>query len=259
MPSAEFSLPSFSKINLLLRILGKRPDGFHELCTILQTISLHDTLTFRPGAELVLTCDDPEIPTDGNNLILKAAEALRSRSGVRTGASIHLEKKIPSPGGLGGGSSNAATALVGLRKLWSLDIDDFELEQIAARLGSDVPFFLHGGSALGTGRGEIIEDLPDIDERYVIIVTPPVYVSTADAYTAFAASNLTFDDPKSILKICRFEAGSPDLLPSALKNDLESIVSAMHPEIGRVKDTLLDPRGHRRDDERQRSIGFRII
>jgi 4-diphosphocytidyl-2-C-methyl-D-erythritol kinase len=239
MPGAEFSLPSFAKINWSLRILGTRPDGFHELCTVLQTISLHDTLTFRKSDKLVLTCDDPQIPTDRNNLVIKAAGALRELSGVNAGAAIHLEKKIPSPGGLGGGSSNAATALLGLRKLWSLDVDDRELEEIASGLGSDVPFFLHGGRCLGTGRGETIEDLPDIVEKYILIVTPSVSVSTAHAYRAFAASNLTIPDPKSILKICRFEAGSPDLLPSALKNDLESIVTTMHPEIGRVKETLL--------------------
>ena len=131
----EFSLPSFAKINWFLRVLGKRANGYHELCTLFQTISLHDTLYFAESDVLELSCDDRSVPTDDRNLIIKAAKALCEASGTKRGAKIHLEKRIPSPGGLGGGSSNAAVALIGLARFWQLDIEMFELHKIAAGLG----------------------------------------------------------------------------------------------------------------------------
>src|SRR3954452_859830 len=113
-----FSLPSFAKINWTLRVLGKRADGFHELCTLFQTVSLQDTLHFEESDELSMTCDDAAVATDGSNLVMRAAVLLQSRSSVKRGARIHLEKRIPFPGGLGGGSSNAAVTLIGLSRLW---------------------------------------------------------------------------------------------------------------------------------------------
>src|SRR6266404_1886585 len=163
-----FSLPSYAKINWNLRILGKRGDGFHEICTVFQTISLHDTLHFTANDELFLTCDDPEIPTDEGNLITEAANKLNEKFGTNFGTRIHLEKRIPSPGGLGGGSSNAAVTLIGLMRLWELEIAPSDLQSIAEQLGSDVPFFLRGGTALGTGRGEQIETLDDREEDFVL-------------------------------------------------------------------------------------------
>ncbi len=165
-----FTLPSFAKLNLLLRVIGKREDGFHELFTIFQTVSLQDTIRFAHSDKLELGCDDPAIPTDDRNLILRAANALREFADVEKGADIYLEKQIPSPGGLGGGSSNAAVALIGLSRLWELDIAANDLQAISARLGSDVPFFLHGGTAIGTGRGELIEPIDDISEQFLLIV-----------------------------------------------------------------------------------------
>lgn len=235
-----FSLPSFAKINWSLRILGKRDDGFHELCTVFQTVSLHDTITFGEGSELTLTCDDPDIPVDESNLCLKAAAELRSRIGVRRGAAMHLEKRIPSPGGLGGGSSNAAVTLIGLVRLWGLDASASELTEIAAGLGSDVPFFLTGGTALGTGRGEIIEPLEDIDAPTMLIITPNIAVSTAAAFADLQAPSLTNIDPNRILRVCRSEAVSLDPHHSALINDFEASVFSACSEIKQVKDTLLD-------------------
>lgn len=240
MSGRTLQLPSFAKINLHLRVLGKRPDGFHELCTVFQTVSLADIVSFSGCDELLFTCDDPAIPIDGNNLIVKAAELLRLRAGINAGARIRLEKRIPSPGGLGGGSSNAAITLIGLSRLWELNVSSADLTLIAAELGSDVPFFLTGGTALGTGRGELIESLDDIAEELLLIVTPGIAVSTPDAYRLLNAPNLTTIEPNRILQICRFEAESIDLRLSALRNDLEESVVSAHPEIGRVKETLLD-------------------
>jgi 4-diphosphocytidyl-2-C-methyl-D-erythritol kinase len=248
MPETSFSLPSFAKINLGLRVIGRREDGFHDIFTVFQTVSLHDTLTFSPAAGLELTCDDPSIPTDGRNLILRAAEKLRdraSRAGAfdtasSPGASIHLEKRIPSPGGLGGGSSNAAVALVGLKRLWGVDLPEASLSEIACELGSDVPFFLSGGTAAGAGRGTDLESLADFEAAHILIVSPDIAVSTAEAFNALSARSLTSPDANRILGVCRSEARSADLHLSAMRNDFESTVFAAHPEIGSVKQKLLE-------------------
>lgn len=238
MPSA-FSLPSFAKINLQLRILGERGDGFHELFTVFQTVSLHDTLHFAESDTLELSCDDPTVPIDARNLIIKAATLLRAQFGVLQGATMHLEKRIPSPGGLGGGSSNAAITLIGLARLWELD-DSVDLHGIAEDIGSDVAFFLYGGTAIGTGRGEKIEPLDDITEDYVLVVTPDISVSTKDAFERLRAATLTKEASNRILRVCRDEAKSLDLQHSVLINDFEASVFDAHPEIRRVKETLLE-------------------
>ncbi len=234
-----FTLPSFAKINWTLRILGKRSDGFHELFTVFQTVSLHDTISFAESDELELRCDNQSVPVDERNLIFKAAAILRARFGVTQGAAIHLEKRIPSPGGLGGGSSNAAIALIGLARLWELD-EAIDLHSIAAELGSDVAFFLYGGTAIGTGRGEQIEPYDDKDESYMLIVTPRIRVSTRDAFAEINATTLTNEARNHILSVCREEAGSLDPRLSVLTNDFERTVFSAHPEIENVKNTLLD-------------------
>ncbi|MGB2753154.1 MAG: 4-(cytidine 5'-diphospho)-2-C-methyl-D-erythritol kinase [Pyrinomonadaceae bacterium] len=233
-----FTLPSFAKINWTLRILGKRDDGFHELFTVFQTVSLHDTISFADSDSLELTCDDPAVRVDGRNLIFKAAEMLRARHGLAQGAAMHLEKRIPSPGGLGGGSSNAAVALIGLARLWELD-EGIDLHSIAAELGSDVAFFLYGGTALGTGRGEEIEPVEDKDEAFMLIITPQISVSTRDAFGELDAPTLTNEARNHILSVCRNEAGSLDPRVSVLTNDFERTVFSAHPEIENVKNTLL--------------------
>ena len=233
-------LPSFAKINWFLRVLGKRPDGFHELCTVFQTISLHDNLIFSEDEDLTLTCDKNFIPTNEKNLILKAGNIIRKKFGVKKGAKIHLEKKIPSPGGLGGGSSNAAIAIIGLLILWRLEPEFTEILTIAADSGADVPFFLYGGTALGTGRGTEISPLPEITEKYLLIVTPNVNISTSEAFSRLNAPPLTNEASKSNLQICLNEARTPNLRRAVLKNDFEASVFRVAPEIRRVKEKLLE-------------------
>ncbi|MEK7856842.1 MAG: 4-(cytidine 5'-diphospho)-2-C-methyl-D-erythritol kinase, partial [Acidobacteriota bacterium] len=186
----SFTLPSFAKINLCLRVLGKRADGFHELFTVFQTVSLHDDISFTESDHISLTCANKYIPTDEKNLIIKAAQLLSSRSGGK-GAAMHLRKRIPAPGGLGGGSSNAAVTLIGLKRLWNLDISVGDMHSMAAELGSDVPFFLYGGTAIGTGRGTEIQPIRDVQEPHMVIVTPNKRVSTAKAFARINAENLT--------------------------------------------------------------------
>lgn len=236
----SFLLPSFAKVNLDLRVIGKREDGYHELFTVFQTVSLHDDITFEKCDGLELTSRHGGIPTDGRNLIVKAAASLRERFAVTAGARMHLRKRIPAPGGLGGGSSNAAVALLGLKRLWQLEMSFDEMLEIAATLGSDVPFFLYGGTAMGFGRGTQIEPIADIAGEYLLIVTPDDHVSTGKAFEKLGASSLTTGASERILLNCRFNAESLDLRHTVLKNDFEPTVFAEHPQIALVKETLLD-------------------
>jgi 4-diphosphocytidyl-2-C-methyl-D-erythritol kinase len=239
MSENYFTLPSFAKINLLLRILGKRNDGFHELCTVFQTVSLHDNLNFSEHKKITLTCNDKKIPTDARNLIVRAAEILRGRFGIERGAKIHLEKNIPAPGGLGGGSSNAATALVGLARLWNIEIELEDLCELGEKLGCDVPFFFFGGTAIGTGSGAVIFPIADFTAKNMIIVKPNVDISTKKAFAELNAPDLTNKISKSILQICRDEVDSLYLRQSKLKNDFEKTVFESEPETARAKEKLL--------------------
>lgn len=240
MPEDRFTLPSFAKINLSLRVFGKRDDGLHELCTIFQTVSLCDYLTFEKNKKISLACDDAKIPTGEDNLIVKAAKILREHFGVKEGAKINLEKRIPSPGGLGGGSSNAAAALFGLINLWNIEIDLEDLCEIGKTLGADVPFFFFGGTALGTGDGSDVCPLKDFSEKYVLIVAPGVDIPTRDAFARLNAPNLTNKTSKSILKICRDEANSLYLRQSKLVNDFEPTIFESETETARAKTRLLE-------------------
>ncbi|HEX2122287.1 MAG TPA: 4-(cytidine 5'-diphospho)-2-C-methyl-D-erythritol kinase, partial [Thermoanaerobaculia bacterium] len=165
------SVRSYAKINWSLRITGKRSDGFHDLETVFQTISLHDTLTFRESDRLTLTCDDPSIPTDETNLVLRAAHAVGAPP-----VAIEIAKRIPAGGGLGGGSSNAAATLR------ALGGDRSDLAEIALSLGSDVPFFLVGGTCYATGRGEVLTPMPPMPAIPLLLVLPEERVMTKDAF-----------------------------------------------------------------------------
>ena len=231
-------LPAFAKINTCLRILGRRRDGYHELRTIYQTISLHDTLEFsflrRPVIEL--ECDDPTLPAGRGNLVWRAAAAMRKRLRLRSGVRIRLTKRIPVERGLGGGSSDAAVALLGVLRLARRSLPGEELLEMAAALGSDVPFFLFGGRALGVGRGEEIYPLPPAPKRAVLVISPAgISVSTREAYR-WASSALTKHRSKSILNcfcaLCWSEQG--DLLG----NDFEGAVFRRHPRLARIKRAL---------------------
>lgn len=245
MNSTPLSLPSFAKINLSLRILGKRPDGYHELRTILQTVSLHDDLKFELSGDggITLTCNNPDIPTDDGNLVVRAASALKERYGTDTGARITLIKKIPVKAGLGGGSSNAAIALLALAHLWRIPATTSELFEIAERLGADVPFFLAGGTALGEGTGTTLSALPEGVIQHLIVVTPSANVSSADAYAAVDSVALTTSRVEPILSSsptgADFRNSTPGLLYNDLKNDFESVIFDIEPEIKRTKEALL--------------------
>ena len=184
----SISLTAPAKINLSLRILGKRPDGFHELETFMVPIGLADTLEVSHGVGrgIALTCNDPEIPLGAENLCVKAAEAFRATTGLDHGIAITLLKRIPHGAGLGGGSSDAAAVLKGLNEFFDHPLVDEELYQIAASLGSDVPFFLGNGAAWCRGRGEILEPASAPANRTLLLIKPPFAVPTAWAYKKYA-------------------------------------------------------------------------
>jgi 4-diphosphocytidyl-2-C-methyl-D-erythritol kinase len=249
---SSLSLPSFAKINWSLQILGRRPDGYHEVKTILQTVSLHDDLHFEVTEEqgVALSCTDPHIPVDNGNLIVRAAIALKDHYNVDKGARIRLEKRIPARAGLGGGSSNAAISLLALARLWQVETTPSALLEIAADLGADVPFFLLGGTALATGKGDTVSPMPDYansNSRHLIVVSPNAAVSTAEAYAAVNSTALTTLNTDPILSSLQPEANLGHSLPWAvgddwkryLNNDFEHVIFDIEPEIRRTKEALL--------------------
>jgi 4-diphosphocytidyl-2-C-methyl-D-erythritol kinase len=247
---AELSVCSPAKINLHLEVLGLRADGFHELAMVMQTIDLFDVLRLRPTADgrIVLHCDRADLPTDGRNLIVRAAELLKARSGLpELGAEIALRKRIPIGAGLAGGSSNGAAALVGLNSLWGLGLSHDALLGLAAELGSDMPYCLAGGTQLCFGRGERLEPLqPGAAESLAVLLLkhPEASVSTPWAYgrcrelrgQQYLTGEEAFAERREALR------HSP-LLPAlqqggalpGLRNDLQDVVE---PEVASVRDGL---------------------
>ena len=216
------TLEAPAKINLTLEVTGRREDGYHDIASIMQTVDLTDELTFDEADELTLECDAPELQTE-DNLVLRAARLLRQHAGVVRGARIGLRKRIPHPAGLGGGSSDAATALTGLCRLWGLDMTARDLTPLAASLGSDIPFFLHGGTALVSGRGEKVRPLPAAELGWIIILAPDLVTEnkTAAMYGRLSPSDMTrgFLTRKLAARI----AGGSDVPPQFLFNVFDSV------------------------------------
>ncbi|MEX0588937.1 MAG: 4-(cytidine 5'-diphospho)-2-C-methyl-D-erythritol kinase [Cyanobium sp.] len=247
---ADLCVRAPAKINLHLEVLGLRPDGFHELAMVMQSIDLADTLRLRPSADgqISLRCDRPDLPTDGTNLIVRAGELLRARSGfVELGAEVVLEKRIPIGAGLAGGSSNGAAALVGLNALWGLGFQAEALNAMAAELGSDMPFCLNGGTQLCFGRGERLEEVElgaPLGLAVLLVKHPRVSVSTPWAYGRCKALRSDFylqeegefAQRRQALRqgplLQALSHGSP--LPP-LRNDLQAVVE---PEVESVKQGL---------------------
>jgi 4-diphosphocytidyl-2-C-methyl-D-erythritol kinase len=234
-------LPSFAKINWTLHVLGRRPDDYHELQTIFQTVTLRDSLRFtvRNDSRIEIVCDAPGIPLDESNLIYRAALALQKRYGIERGVTVELEKRIPAGGGLGGGSSNAATALMGLAHLWWIETTGSELAEMGASLGADVPFFFTGGTALGEGLGIKVSPLADVIDLPLLIVAPGIKVLTHEAYKLLNAPALTKARGDIILSSSRADVKIPDSVPYRLYNDFERVVLRLEPEIERAKNALM--------------------
>ena len=230
-----------AKINFGLQILSKRPDGFHELETVLQMVALFDEMEFFAGdGELKLICDKPGIPEDENNLVFKAAKILREKfpEKTRSGVKIRLKKVIPAGAGLGGGSGNAAGVLLALNILWNLKIPRDDLISMASELGSDVPFFLMSPCAIGAGKGEILQPVENPICFYILMIYPGFPISTPWVYGNLKLKLTKSENNISILKnfILRSEFAQ---LGAALYTDLEPVVFKRYPEILKIKSELL--------------------
>ncbi|WP_437225545.1 4-(cytidine 5'-diphospho)-2-C-methyl-D-erythritol kinase [Planctomicrobium sp. SH661] len=220
-----------AKINLSLKVLGRRDDGYHELQTVMASVGLYDTLRFAPAEESlslrvhslcrsVNSSPVNEIPVDDRNLVIKAARLLQAETGARRGADITLWKRIPSEAGLGGGSSDAAATLVGLNQFWNLQLNPEQLHALAARLGSDVNFFLDSqAAALCTGRGEKIETVPLPQPFSAVIIKPPSGLSTAKVFQQWSRDQVTSSTP---------------VQTSVIENDLQEPARRLNPEIDQL-------------------------
>ncbi len=234
-------LPAFAKINLCLHVMGKRPDGYHELRTIFQAISLQDTLelSITPGAsgKFELTSNDATLPLGPENLVSRALEVITREIGFQGRVFAHLDKKIPVARGLGGGSSDAAATLIGMMRLAKSQVPLPRLIEIAASLGADVPFFLFGGRALAVNRGDEIYPLPNAPKQTILIVSPRnIGVSTKDAYEWISAELTKIAKPPKIWGFCALCWSRQG---AGLLNDFEGPVFRHHPRLGEIRDALL--------------------
>ncbi|MDX1531716.1 MAG: 4-(cytidine 5'-diphospho)-2-C-methyl-D-erythritol kinase [Rhodothermales bacterium] len=237
-PSRLLQRAAPAKVNLGLHVLRRRPDGYHDVETVLLPIGWHDTLTAgltEPGAPFRFTCSDPALPTDERNLCVRAAHALAAEAGIEPYGTLHLDKHVPYGAGLGGGSSDAAVTLRLMAELWDVAPSAEELHDLAAALGSDVPFFLHDGPMRATGRGDVLRPL-DAEYHFpfaLAVVMPPVRVGTAGAYRQVTPHADGRPDLGALVRsndLARWRRG--------LTNDFEAPVLARYPEVARVKADL---------------------
>jgi 4-diphosphocytidyl-2-C-methyl-D-erythritol kinase len=240
LTSTPVIVRAHAKINLDLRVLGTRTDGYHELRTVFQAISLHDTIECVPrDGPFAIECDTAGVPLDASNLIWRAAQALwRSlrRDGPVTGVGIRLQKRIPLQAGLGGGSTDAAATLLGLTRAWRVPVQPSQLTDLAAALGADVPFFLSGGTALGLGRGDEVYPLADLPRHWIVLLIPGFGVSTRDAYG-------WYDDERDLgrgqaSREAQYVPGPWPSRAAQMINDLEAPIARHYPEIEQMKLTL---------------------
>jgi len=233
MPPGRLTLRPHAKINLGLRILRTRADGYHEIRTRFQTIDLTDELEMEatPG-DVELAVQGATVAADRTNLVIRAAELIRSERAGLPGARMRLKKSIPIAGGLGGGSSDAAATLLGLNRLWGFPLELPELVDLAGRLGADVPFFLQGGLALGKGKGDDLESLPDGDSLPVCLVLAPYGSSTEQVY------RLWDQRQPGTVEEGETEFSSEQENPRSVHNDLQEIVFSLHPELRLIHEHL---------------------
>jgi 4-diphosphocytidyl-2-C-methyl-D-erythritol kinase len=227
--------PAYAKINLSLEVLGRRSDGYHDLASVLQTVSLHDDLHVSPAQSIAFSCSDPAL-NNPDNLVVRAAEMLRTEKVIEKGAAIYLTKRTPAAAGLGGGSSDAATTLLSLNRLWDAGTSVPGLSALAAKLGSDVPFFLTGGTALIEGRGERVTPLVDAPVRWFVLAKPLAGLSTAKVFGAVTAADYSDgSETKRLVERIEQEEAVP-LGP----NGLESAARRICPEAAACLDALAD-------------------
>jgi 4-diphosphocytidyl-2-C-methyl-D-erythritol kinase len=238
--ATSLSLRSPAKINLGLRVVARRPDGYHDIESALQMVALADdiVLTRQEGR---ITCDvaDADLPTDEDNLAVRAARALKAHAGVDRGVHIALRKRIPVGSGLGGGSSNAAAVLVGLQRLWGLDVSREALVELGASLGADVPFFLTSAAAWAEGKGDALTALPPLEGLGIVLVNPGFPVSTAWAYNEVTFGLTTAEKALSMLRFLLEMKRFTEIGPY-LHNDFEPLIERSYPEVGIIRAALIE-------------------
>jgi 4-diphosphocytidyl-2-C-methyl-D-erythritol kinase len=230
-------LNAAAKVNLALEILSRRPDGYHEIATVMQTVDLSDRLVLEEADSLEVRTSAPGVPSDERNLAYRAAAALRQAAGTERGARITLDKRIPVAAGLGGGSTDAAATLVGLNRLWGLRWPVERLEELAVGLGMDVPFFLRGGAAMATGRGERLRPLSGA-ALALVLVNPRFAVSTADMYGRVTPSMYS-DGGRARDAASALETRRSSRVARTLYNGLEVAARAAYPQIGHMQAALV--------------------
>ena len=231
-------LQTAAKVNLALEVLSKRSDGYHEIATVMHAVDLFDRLALQTAPTISLETDDSTLPTDEGNLIVRAATLLQRASRVEAGARIRLRKRIPVAAGLGGGSSDAAATLWGLNRLWGLRWPHARLTELAVQLGMDVSFFLTGGPALATGRGESLRRLPDAGGYALVLVNPRVPLSTREVYERIPAG--WHAEPSGTRRLVEaLRTRNAARVAEALTNNLEGFVTPSVPAVARMKAALL--------------------
>ncbi len=234
------TLSAPAKLNLTLEVLGRRPDGYHEIRSVIQAISLCDTISFAESDKISFQSLSPSFVPE-KSLITKAALLLREATGCRKGATVTVTKRIPLVGGLGGDSSDAATVLRGLDSLWGLGMTQARLEELAGKLGSDVTFFLYGGTALMAGRGETITLLPPVHRAWVVLVMPPVPPipdKTKQLYSSLTPAHYT--DGKLTERLVRAIKAGKEVTPDLLFNVFEKVAYTRFPELGTARNIMLE-------------------
>jgi 4-diphosphocytidyl-2-C-methyl-D-erythritol kinase len=229
-----------AKINLTLDVLYKREDGFHQVEMIMQSIDLADVLSLeeRKTGDITIATTIARLPCDQRNLAYRAAALLKETCQVKSGVHIFLEKNIPVAAGLAGGSADAASVLIGLNRLWKLGLSTNELEILGAKLGSDVPFCIRGGTMLATGRGELLQPLTDIKPCYIVLAKPPVGVSTAWVYRQYKGQDVKVHPDTSGVKSSLVQ-GDLAGVAKGLCNVLETVTIPAHPEIKKLKQSMM--------------------
>lgn len=232
----EIIMESHGKVNLILDILYKRPDGYHEINSIMQEISLKDRLKFKEIEKgIIIESNHPTMPRDSNNLIYKVWEKLSSLFGINKGIYVEVKKEIPMAAGLAGGSSNAAATLKALNELWDLKLSQEELIEIGMELGADIPFCLMGGTALAQGIGERLTKISPFSGKYLLLCKPHISISTAQAYRMISPGKDRLDIDKMIKCI---EEGNIHCVARRLGNKMEDVIIKEHPIIQEIKDIM---------------------
>lgn len=239
-PVKELHLNAYAKVNLTLDVGAARPDGYHEIESVMHTIALHDSITLREagaGTEVIVH-DGSTVPTDHRNLVARTAEMLREMFGVTRPVQIELTKRIPVAAGLGGGSSDAAVTLLGLVQMWKLRLDGRDLLALATKLGADVPFFLEGGGAVARGRGERITYLPALPTTWIVLARPQVEISTAWAYRQLPSGGIaTRPDTAAMIDAVRREDVRG--VGRLLHNVFEDLIAQTHPAVRELRGRIL--------------------